>query len=68
MLRELHAKVPDAAGGTSEVSTNIVGVSSASSQAGTAATEVLTASGALRREADVLREEIDAFLSNIRAA
>jgi hypothetical protein len=29
---------------------------------------VLTASEALRREADVLREEIDAFLSNIRAA
>ena len=30
--------------------------------------QVLTASGAMRREADVLREEIDAFLSNIRAA
>jgi methyl-accepting chemotaxis protein len=30
--------------------------------------EVLSASGALRREADVLRSEIDAFLSNIRAA
>ena len=29
---------------------------------------VLDASGALRREADVLRSEIDAFLSNIRAA
>ena len=30
--------------------------------------EVLSASDALRREADVLRAEIDAFLSNIRAA
>jgi hypothetical protein len=29
---------------------------------------VLTASGGLRREADVLRAEIDAFLENIRAA
>jgi hypothetical protein len=29
---------------------------------------VLTASSALRREADVLRAEIDSFLSNIRAA
>jgi hypothetical protein len=29
---------------------------------------VLSASAALRREADVLRSEIDAFLSNIRAA
>ena len=66
--REIARNIQHAAGGTSEVSTNIVGVSSASSQAGTAAGEVLTASGALRREADVLREEIDAFLSNIRAA
>jgi hypothetical protein len=29
---------------------------------------VLNASSALRRETDVLRSEIDAFLSNIRAA
>ena len=34
----------------------------------TAASDVLTASGALGRETDVLRAEIDAFLSNIRAA
>jgi len=66
--REIARNIQHAAGGTSEVSSNIVGVSSASTEAGTAATEVLTASSALRREADVLREEIDAFLSNIRAA
>ena len=66
--REIACNIQHAAGGTSEVSSNIVGVSSASTEAGTAATEVLTASGALRREADVLRAEIDAFLSNIRAA
>ena len=66
--REIARNIQHAAGGTSEVSNNIVGVSSASSQAGTAANQVLTASGALRREADVLRQEIDAFLSNIRAA
>ena len=46
----------------------IFGVSTASAEAGSAASEVLNASGALRREADVLRSEIDAFLSNIRAA
>ena len=51
-----------------EVSSNIVGVSTASAEAGAAAGEVLSASAALRREADVLRSEIDAFLSNIRAA
>src|SRR4051812_3401833 len=66
--REIARNIQHAAGGTSEVSSNIVGVSSASTEAGTAANEVLTASGALRREADVLRAEIDAFLSNIRAA
>jgi methyl-accepting chemotaxis protein len=66
--REIARNIQHAASGTTEVSTNIVGVSSASAQAGTTASEVLAASSALRREADVLREEIDAFLSNIRAA
>jgi methyl-accepting chemotaxis protein len=66
--REIARNIQHAAGGTSEVSSNIIGVSSASTEAGAAATEVLSASDALRREADVLRAEIDAFLSNIRAA
>jgi methyl-accepting chemotaxis protein len=66
--REIVRNIQHAAGGTSEVSSNIVGVSTASAEAGAAAGEVLTASSALRREADVLRAEIDAFLSNIRAA
>ncbi|MDE2375864.1 HAMP domain-containing methyl-accepting chemotaxis protein [Bradyrhizobium sp.] len=66
--REIARNIQHAAGGTSEVSSNIVGVSTASAEAGAAATEVLTASDALRREADVLRSEIDAFLTNIRAA
>jgi methyl-accepting chemotaxis protein len=66
--REIARNIQHAAGGTSEVSSNIVGVSTASAQAGSAASEVLSASGELRREADILRSEIDAFLSNIRAA
>jgi methyl-accepting chemotaxis protein len=66
--REIARNIQHAAGGTSEVSSNIVGVSNASSEAGAAAGEVLNASDALRREAEVLRAEIDAFLSNIRAA
>jgi methyl-accepting chemotaxis protein len=66
--REIARNIQHAAGGTSEVSSNIIGVSTASAEAGSAASEVLNASGALRREADVLRSEIDAFLSNIRAA
>jgi methyl-accepting chemotaxis protein len=66
--REIARNIQHAAGGTSEVSSNIIGVSTASAEAGSAASEVLSASGTLRREADVLRAEIDAFLSNIRAA
>jgi methyl-accepting chemotaxis protein len=66
--REIARNIQHAAGGTAEVSSNIVGVSTASAEAGSAASEVLSASGALRREADVLRSEIDVFLSNIRAA
>ena len=66
--REIARNIQHAAGGTSEVSSNIVGVSSASNEAGAAAADVLASSDALRREAEVLRAEIDAFLSNIRAA
>ncbi|WP_291849812.1 methyl-accepting chemotaxis protein [Bradyrhizobium sp.] len=66
--RDIARNIQHAAGGTSQVSSNIIGVSTASTEAGAAASKVLTASGALRREADVLRAEIDAFLSNIRAA
>jgi hypothetical protein len=50
------------------VSSNITGVSTASAEAGAAASGVLSASGALRREAGTLRDEIHAFLTNIRAA
>ncbi len=66
--REIARNIQHAAGGTSEVSSNIVGVSQASIEAGAAASEVLSASGELRREADTLRAEIDTFLLDIRAA
>jgi methyl-accepting chemotaxis protein len=66
--REIARNVQHAASGTAEVSSNIVGVSQASSDAGNAASEVLTASAGLRREADTLRQEIDTFLAGIRAA
>ncbi len=66
--REIARNIQHAAGGTSEVSSNIVGVSTASAEAGAAATQVLDASAELRREADMLRTEIDVFLTNIRAA
>jgi methyl-accepting chemotaxis protein len=66
--REIARNIQQAAGGTSEVSGNIAGVSTATAQAGDSAADVLSASDALRREADTLRAEVDAFLTNIRAA
>ncbi len=66
--REIARNIQHAANGTTEVSSNIVGVSQASADAGSAAADVLTASSALRREADGLRHEIDSFLIGIRAA
>jgi methyl-accepting chemotaxis protein len=66
--REIARNIQHAAGGTGEVSSNIVGVSTASAEAGHAATEVLKASAALSQEAQALQSEIDAFLGNIRAA
>ena len=66
--REIARNIQHAAGGTSEVSSNIVGVSTASAEAGEAASAVLSASDALRKEAEGLRSEIDVFLTNIRAA
>jgi methyl-accepting chemotaxis protein len=66
--REIARNIQQAAGGTTEVSSNITGVSAASVQAGSSAADVLSASDALRREADTLRAEIDTFLTTIRAA
>jgi methyl-accepting chemotaxis protein len=66
--REIARNIQQAATGTTEVSSNIVGVSQASSEAGSSAADVLTAAAELRKEAESLRQEIDGFLSQIRAA
>src|SRR5262249_3528040 len=66
--RENARNIPPAAGRPGQSFRNILGVSGAAAEAGAAATEVLNASAALRREAEGLRSDIDAFLSNIRAA
>jgi methyl-accepting chemotaxis protein len=66
--REIARNIQQAATGTTEVSSNIVGVSQASSEAGSSAADVLTAAAELRKEAESLRQEIDGFLSQMRAA
>ena len=57
-----------AATGTSEVNTNIAGVSEAANDTGAASTQVLSTAGDLARQAELLRSEVDTFLVGVRAA
>ena len=58
----------EAATGTSEVTSNISTVSQAAGATGAAATQVLSASGELSSQANVLRQEFESFIQSIRAA
>jgi methyl-accepting chemotaxis protein len=66
--QEIARNVQQAAAGTNEVSANIVGVTQAASQTGAASAQVLATAGQLAKQSEVLRAEVDEFLSNIRAA
>jgi len=66
--QEIARNVTEAARGTQEVSSNIVGVSQAAQQTGSAADLVLTSAGELRKSGDLLKQEVDAFLRDVRAA
>ena len=55
-------------GSTSEVSSNITGVTQAAKETGGAAGQVLEAAGDLSKQSAVLRQEVDRFLADIRAA
>jgi len=63
--QEIARNVQQAAGGTSEVSNNIVGVTEAATQTGSAATEILKASGELAKQADSLKGEIETFIAQL---
>ena len=66
--QEITRNTQEAARGTGEVSRNISGVSDAANQTGAAATQVLASAGQFSQEATNLRQEIERFLHNIRAA
>ena len=66
--QEIARNVEQAATGTQEVSTTIVTVTQAAGQAGTTSSQVLSASNELTRQADVLRGEVDDFITRMRAA
>ena len=65
---EISRSVQQAARGTQEVTGNIVEVTRAAGEAGASATQVLSAANDLDRESKALRQDIETFLSRIKAA
>ncbi|ESQ92830.1 hypothetical protein ABENE_06930 [Asticcacaulis benevestitus DSM 16100 = ATCC BAA-896] len=66
--REIVQAVSQASIGTAEVTSNITGVAHAAEQTGDAASQVLNASSELAGQAERLHQEMDKFLTTVRAA
>jgi methyl-accepting chemotaxis protein len=66
--QEIARNVQQAAQGTGQVSSNIVGVNQAAGKTGAAANQVLHSAEQLSGQAASLRADVDRFLVNIRAA
>ena len=66
--REIARNIQQASHGTNEVSTNIVGVTKAAGETGSAATQVLAAAGEVSQQSERLKSEVDRFLVAVRAA
>jgi methyl-accepting chemotaxis protein len=66
--QEIARNAQEAAKGTTEVSSNITGVTEGTGATGTAAGEVLTAAKQVAAQSERLREQVDGFLRQIRAA
>ncbi|WP_119421489.1 methyl-accepting chemotaxis protein [Desertibaculum subflavum] len=66
--QEIARNVQQAATGTRDVTANITGVSQVAQETRGAAEQVLSASGDLAKQADVLRGEVTRFVERVRAA
>ncbi|MEO5336560.1 MAG: nitrate- and nitrite sensing domain-containing protein [Magnetospirillum sp. WYHS-4] len=64
--REIARNVEEASKATTDVSSNIAGVNQAATDTGESATEVLGATRQLLHESDVLRKEVEDFLTGIK--
>jgi len=64
---EIARNVHQAAEGTAEVSSSIVEVARGAAEVGGASSEVLGAAGALTRNAETLRSQVDGFLHKIKS-
>lgn len=65
---EIARNVQQAAAGTQEVSSTIVGVSQAAGETGAASKQMLAASQSLSVEAVSLKDVVENFLNGVRAA
>ncbi len=65
---EISRNVQEAAAGTQEVSSNIMGVNEAANNTGNASGDVLKAATQVKEQTDFLREKIEVFLTNVHAA
>ncbi|WP_282606870.1 methyl-accepting chemotaxis protein [Pelagibius sp. Alg239-R121] len=65
---EISRNAQEAANGTEQVDSNIANVSKASVETGNAAGEVLDASKSLSQQTELLRNEVDKFLTAVKAA
>ena len=66
--QEISRNVMEAAKGTSEVAMSITDVSQGASDTGTASAQVLASAKQLSSDSRSLREQVDTFLSTVRAA
>jgi len=66
--REIASRVQQAAQGTAEVANNISHVSQGASETGTASNQVLSSAKMLSRESAMLKQEVEKFLTTVRAA
>ncbi|MBN8897053.1 MAG: methyl-accepting chemotaxis protein, partial [Rhodospirillales bacterium] len=66
--QEIARNVQQAAQGTGQVTANIVGVKEAATGTGAAAAQVLSAANDLSRQSETLASEVNAFLTNVKAA
>jgi len=66
--QEIARSVQNVAQGTQEAATNVMHVNRGATETGSASEEVLNSARALSGESTRLREELDRFMANIRAA
>ena len=65
---EVARNITEVATGTEEVSSNIAGVTQATAEAGAASNQVTAAAGELSKQAELMKEEINKFIGQVRAA